>query len=56
MLSAFRGNLMDPEVGRRYRDTVLSQGGQEEEMDLVRRFLGREPSSDAFFAEVTGKR
>ena len=56
MLSGFKGNLMDPEAGLRYRDTVLSQGGQEEEMDLVRRFLGREPSSDAFFAEITGKR
>ena len=56
MLSAFKGNLMDPGVGRRYRDTILSQGGQLEEMDLVRKFLGREPSSDAFFAEITGKR
>ncbi len=56
MLSAFKGDLMDPAVGRRYRDTILSQGGQEEEMDQVRKFLGREPSSDAFFAEITGKR
>jgi len=56
MLSAFKGDLMDPAVGRRYRDTILSQGGQEEEMDQVRRFLGREPSSEAFFAEITGKR
>jgi len=56
MLSAFKGNLMDPAVGRRYRDTILSQGGQVEEMDQVRRFLGREPSSAAFFAEITGKR
>jgi len=56
MLSVFKGNLMDPAVGLRYRDTILAQGGQEEEMALVRRFLGREPSSDAFFAEITGKR
>jgi thimet oligopeptidase len=56
MLSAYKGNLLDPAVGRRYRDTILSQGGQEEEMDMVRKFLGREPSSDAFFAEITGKR
>ena len=40
----------------RYRDTILVQGGQEEEMKMVRRFLGREPSSEAFFAEITGKR
>jgi thimet oligopeptidase len=56
MLSAFKGDLMDPAVGRRYRDAILSQGSQEEEMDEVRKFLGREPSSDAFFAEITGKR
>ena len=56
MLSAYKGNLLDPKVGRRYRDTILSQGGQVEEMDMVRKFLGREPSSDAFFAEITGKR
>ncbi len=56
MLSAFKGNLMDPKVGARYRDTILAPGNQEDEMALVRRFLGREPSSDAFFAEITGTR
>ena len=56
MLSPFKKNMLDPKVGRRYRDTILAQGGQEEEMDLVRRFLGREPSNEAFFAEITGKR
>ena len=56
MLSAFKGDLLDPKVGRRYRDAILSQGGQVEEMDQVRKFLGREPSSEAFFAEITGRR
>jgi len=56
MLSAFKGKLMDPAVGKRYRDTILAPGAQEEPMDLVKRFLGREPSSDAFFKEITGKR
>ena len=56
MLSAFRGNLLDPKVGSRYRDTILSQGGQREPRDMVRAFLGREPSSEAFFAEITGRR
>ena len=40
----------------RYRDTILAQGGQEEAMDMVKKFLGREPSSEAFFKEITGKR
>jgi thimet oligopeptidase len=56
MLSPFKGHMLDPKVGLRYRDTILAQGGQEEEMDLVRRFLGRDPSNEAFFAEITGKR
>ena len=56
MLSPFKANMLDPKVGARYRDTILAQGGQEEEMNLVRRFLGRAPSNAAFFAEITGKR
>jgi thimet oligopeptidase len=56
MLSPFKANMLDPAVGQRYRDTILAQGGQEEEAKLVRRFLGREPSNQAFFAEITGKR
>jgi thimet oligopeptidase len=56
MLTPFKKNMLDPVVGRRYRDTILANGGQEEEMALVKRFLGRAPSSDAFFAEITGKR
>ena len=56
MLSAFKRDMLDPKVGRRYRDEILSQGGQREEMDMVRRFLGRDPSPEAFFAEITGKR
>jgi thimet oligopeptidase len=56
MLSRFSRNMLDPKVGHFYRDTILAQGGQREPADMVRRFLGREPSSDAFFAEITGRR
>ena len=56
MLSAFGNNLMNPVVGRRFRDTVLAQGGQQPAKDLVRNFLRREPNSKAFFAEITGQR
>jgi Zn-dependent oligopeptidase len=52
MLTPFRPNMLDPNVGERFRRNVLSQGGQKEEMDLVRSFLGREPSSEMFFAEM----
>ena len=56
MLAPFARDMLDPKVGARYRETILSQGGQREEMDMVRDFLGRAPSPDAFFAEITGKR
>jgi thimet oligopeptidase len=56
MLSPFENDMLDPKVGARFRDDVLSQGGQVEERDMVRKFLGREPNSQAFFAEITGKR
>ena len=56
MLSAFKANMLDPAVGARYREAILSQGGQVEEMQQVKRFLGREPSNEAFFQEITGRR
>jgi thimet oligopeptidase len=56
LLSAFGKDMLDPKVGARLRDTILAQGGQEEEMSLVRKFLGRDPSNEAFFAEISGRR
>ena len=56
MLSVFEKDMLDPKVGVRYRDAILAQGGQVDEMEMVRRFLGREPSNEAFFKEITGRR
>lgn len=56
MLSAFGHNLNNPEVGERYRKTILSQGGQKKAKQLVVDFLGREPDNKAFFQEITGQR
>jgi thimet oligopeptidase len=53
MLSVFKGRLMDEELGRRYRATVLSRGGEQPPKQLVEAFLGRPVSPDAFFAELT---
>ncbi len=52
MLSAFKDDLLDPKVGARYLATILSQGGQREPRDMVKAFLGRDPSNEAFFAEI----
>ena len=56
MLSAFGSNIMNRKVGHRFRDVILANGGQVPAQVLVKKFLGREPSSKAFFAEITGKR
>ncbi len=56
MLSAFKGKLLDPAVGRRYRELILSRGGEVPPQKMVEAFLGRKPSPDAFFAEITGNR
>lgn len=56
MLSAYGSDIMNPEVGRRYRQTILARGGEEPARQLVERFLGRPVKSDAFFAEITGKK
>ncbi|WP_151961373.1 M3 family metallopeptidase [Acinetobacter bereziniae] len=56
MLSAFGDNLNNPEVGARYRKTILSQGGQKKAEQLVVDFLGRAPDNKAFFQEITGQR
>ncbi len=39
--TAFAADRLDAEVGRRYRDTVLANGGQVAPQDLMQRFLGR---------------
>lgn len=55
MASRWNGNLLDGKVGRRYRDIVLARGGEVPPDLMVREFLGRAPSSEPFFAEISGK-
>lgn len=56
MASQWRGRLLDEKVSRRYLDKLLSRGGETPPEELVRDFLGREPSPEPFFAEITGSR
>lgn len=56
MLSGFHGKLLNPVDGKRYRDDILSRGGEAPPEQLVERFLGRKPTSDAFFKGITGQR
>jgi thimet oligopeptidase len=49
LFSAFNSaDLFDATVARRYRDLVLAPGGSADAADLVRDFLGRDYSFDAF--------
>ena len=50
--SVFQKNPMDGKEGRRYRHTVLEKGGSRDEMESLVEFLGREPSSEAFYKEL----
>ncbi len=49
-------NLNNPEIGQRYRQTILSQGSQKKAAELVKDFLGRAPDNKAFLDEITGQR
>ncbi len=49
MRTAFGADKLDPKVGARYRTAVLAQGGQKPPQQLVKDFLGRDFSTQAFF-------
>jgi thimet oligopeptidase len=49
LFGAFRREgLLNPEPAARYRRAILEQGGSQPAAELVRRFLGRDASFDAF--------
>jgi thimet oligopeptidase len=56
MLSRYNDKLMNPEVGHLYRQDILSRGAEKPAGEMVSTFLGREPNSKAFFAEISGQR
>ena len=50
--SKFENHELDPEIGARYRDTVLRPGDSKDAIDLLVEFLGREPNNVAFLREL----
>jgi thimet oligopeptidase len=53
MFSIFEDEgVLNPEVGMRYRRAILAKGGTIDGLDLLRGFLGREPSSEAFLRKI----
>jgi len=55
MLSAWGNNILDANVGMRFRKQVLSRGGEQPAKVIVEEFLGRPVNSKAFFDELRGK-
>ncbi|CDO71484.1 hypothetical protein BN946_scf184909.g78 [Trametes cinnabarina] len=52
--TVFKDDPVDPARGRRYRENILRPGSSKDEMDLLKDFLGREPSSEAFVKQLFG--
>lgn len=48
----FMEDPMNVQNGVNYRDMVISKGGSEEESTILKNYLGREPSNDAFLKEL----
>ena len=44
--------VMDAKTGERYRKQILEVAGSQQEKDMLRNFLGREPNSDAFMKSI----
>jgi thimet oligopeptidase len=47
--------MTNTEVGMKWRHEVLEKGSSDDEMKLVKNFLGREPNQKAFLKEVIGE-
>ena len=50
--SVFKKDPMSKAEGRRYRHMVLEKGGSQEEMKMLEDFLGRPPSTKAFYEDL----
>lgn len=56
MLSAWGENILDTNVGMKFRKSILARGGEQPSRKIVETFLGRPVSSKAFFDELKGKK
>ena len=53
-LDSPEGTARFAELGRKYRREILEPGASKSGADMIRGFLGRDSTSDAFFREVVG--
>lgn len=47
--TGFAADTLSKDAGSRYRDMVLRLGGSQPEIDVLTRYLGREPSTRPYF-------
>jgi Zn-dependent oligopeptidase len=47
-----REGVLNPSTGRDYRNIILAKGRTEDPDQLLREFLGRDPSEDAFLRQI----
>lgn len=47
-----KDGILNPTTGLKYKNEVISKGSTVNEMDIVKKFLGREPNQDAFFKSL----
>lgn len=47
-----QGKVLDPAIGAKFREYILSKGGSEHPMTLYKRFRGQEPSIDALLRRL----
>ncbi len=53
MFSRFdQEGILNPTVGKDYRDKILSRGSEVDEMEMLIDFLGREPNQEAFIKSL----
>ncbi len=50
--TAFARDRLDPRVGRDYRNKILANGSQQPPAELVRGFLGRDFTAEAFYDDL----
>ena len=55
LVTAFGADIMNSDVGRRFREVILSRGSEERAKEIVERFLGRPVASEAFFNHIRGE-
>jgi len=53
--TVFKKDPLNPELGEKYKKSILVPGGSRDEIDSLKEFLGRPPNTEAFMKELFGE-